>query len=85
MVREARSFLFYRSDKLNSKMRIVSPTYGSLGDLHPLIAVGLELRERGHDVVFATNFSHEERVTRHGFEFHSIRRHQPEDPPPSPI
>ena len=62
-------------------MRIVLSTYGSLGDLHPLIAVGLELRERGHDVVFATNFSHEERVTRHGFEFHSIRPHvSPEDP-----
>jgi rhamnosyltransferase subunit B len=62
-------------------MRIVLSTYGSLGDLHPLIAVGLELRERGHDVVFATNLSHEERVTRHGFEFHSIRPHiSPEDP-----
>lgn len=62
-------------------MRIVLSTYGSLGDLHPLIAVGLELRERGHDVVFATNFSHEERVTRHGFEFHSVRPHiSPDDP-----
>jgi UDP:flavonoid glycosyltransferase YjiC (YdhE family) len=61
--------------------RIVLSTYGSLGDLHPLIAVGLELRERGHDVVFATNFSHQERVTRHGFEFHAIRPHiSPEDP-----
>jgi UDP:flavonoid glycosyltransferase YjiC (YdhE family) len=61
--------------------RIVLSTYGSLGDLHPLIAVGLELRERGHDVVFATNFSHEERVTRHGFAFHAIRPHvSPDDP-----
>ena len=62
-------------------MRIVLATYGSLGDLHPLIAVGLELRERGHEVVFAANASHQERVTRHGFAFHGLRPHvSPEDP-----
>lgn len=62
-------------------MRIVLATFGSLGDLHPSIAVGLELRSRGHEVVFATNVSHEERVTRHGFEFHPIRPNVgPEDP-----
>ncbi|MBE9189475.1 hypothetical protein IQ230_03660 [Gloeocapsopsis crepidinum LEGE 06123] len=25
-----------------------------LGDLHPFIALGLDLRDRGHDIVFAT-------------------------------
>lgn len=63
------------------RKRIVLATYGSLGDLHPLIAVGLELRERGHEVVFATNLSHGERIAKLGFEFHSIRPHiSPEDP-----
>lgn len=63
------------------RKRIVLATFGSLGDLHPLIAVGLVLRERGHEVVFAANLSHEERVTRLGFEFHAIRPHiSPDDP-----
>ncbi len=34
---------------------MVVTTIGSLGDLHPKIAVALELRKRGHDVVFATH------------------------------
>lgn len=64
-----------------SRKRIVLATYGSLGDLHPLIAVALELRDRGHDVIFAANASHEERVTRHGFAFHLLRPHvAPDDP-----
>ena len=66
---------------MSPRKRIVLATYGSLGDLHPLIAVGLELQQRGHEVVFAANASHEERVTRHGFAFHSLRPHiSPEDP-----
>lgn len=35
--------------------RIVLTTMGSLGDLHPPIAVGLGLRDRGHDALFATH------------------------------
>jgi UDP:flavonoid glycosyltransferase YjiC (YdhE family) len=35
--------------------RIVLTTIGSFGDLHPKIAIALELRKRGHDVVFATH------------------------------
>ncbi len=34
--------------------RIVLTTIGSLGDLHPKIAIALELRRWGHSVVFAT-------------------------------
>ena len=36
--------------------RIVVTTIGSLGDLHPKIAIAIELRQRGHNVVFATHF-----------------------------
>ena len=32
--------------------KIVLATFGSLGDLHPLIALGIELRARGHEIVF---------------------------------
>ena len=34
--------------------RVVVTTFGSLGDLHPYLALALGLRARGHDVVVAT-------------------------------
>lgn len=53
--------------------RIVLTTIGSLGDLHPFIAIGLGLRVRGHDIVFATIKDHRAKIESLGFEFHSIR------------
>jgi rhamnosyltransferase subunit B len=38
--------------------RVVLATIGSLGDLHPFVAVGLALRARGHDVVLAVPEDH---------------------------
>src|SRR5262245_42062341 len=43
-------------------MRILLATIGSLGDLHPVLGVGAELRERGHSVLIATNESHRSAV-----------------------
>lgn len=34
-------------------MRIVLTTFGTLGDVHPLIAIALEMRQRGHTPVLA--------------------------------
>jgi UDP:flavonoid glycosyltransferase YjiC (YdhE family) len=34
-------------------LRIVFNTFGTLGDLHPMLALASELRRRGHDCVFA--------------------------------
>jgi UDP:flavonoid glycosyltransferase YjiC (YdhE family) len=34
-------------------MRMVLTTFGTLGDVHPLIAVALEMRRRGHTPVLA--------------------------------
>lgn len=53
--------------------RIVLTTIGSLGDLHPFIAIGLDLQERGHTIVFATIKDYRSRLESLGFEFHSIR------------
>ncbi len=53
--------------------RIVLTTMGSLGDLHPMIAIGLGLRDRGHNIVFATVKDYQIKITSLGFEFHSIR------------
>ncbi|MDR9893049.1 glycosyltransferase [Aetokthonos hydrillicola Thurmond2011] len=53
--------------------RIVLTTIGSLGDLHPLIAIGLRLRERGHSVVFATIQDYRSLIESLGFEFYKLR------------
>lgn len=53
--------------------RIVLATIGSLGDLHPKIAIALELRKRGHDVVFATHREYQAKVEALEFEFHQMR------------
>ena len=34
--------------------RVMLTTFGSLGDLHPYIAIALKLKERGHEPVVAT-------------------------------
>lgn len=53
--------------------RIVLTTIGSFGDLHPKIAIALELRRRGHDVVFATHKEYQDKVEALGFEFRRMR------------
>lgn len=53
--------------------RIVLTTIGSFGDLHPKIAIALELRKRGHDVVFATHKESRAKIEALGFEFHPMR------------
>ena len=60
--------------------RIVVTTIGSLGDLHPKIAIALELRQRGHDIVFATHKGYQAKIEALGFEFYSLRPDLPEDP-----
>lgn len=53
--------------------RIVLTTLGSLGDLHPKIAIALELQKRGHNVVFATHKEYQSKIEALGFEFHRMR------------
>ena len=53
--------------------RIVVTTIGSLGDLHPKIAIALELRKRGHDLVFATHKEYQAKIEALGFEFVRMR------------
>ncbi|GAB1537993.1 hypothetical protein NUACC21_06490 [Scytonema sp. NUACC21] len=52
---------------------IVLTTIGSFGDLHPKIALALELRKRGHDIVFATHKEYQSKIEALGFEFHRMR------------
>ncbi|MBF6592006.1 MAG: glycosyltransferase family 1 protein [Ktedonobacterales bacterium] len=52
--------------------RIVITTFGSSGDLNPFLALGLELRARGHDVRFAVEESMRPPLTDHGFTIHHL-------------
>ncbi len=53
--------------------RIVLATTGSFGDLHPMIALAIELRKRGHSCLIASWEGYREKVTDLGFEFHRLR------------
>src|SRR5579863_8390177 len=53
--------------------KILFTTLGSLGDLHPYIAVGLGLRARGHAVTIATSEIYRQKVEGEGLGFHPIR------------
>ena len=53
--------------------KIVLSTLGSLGDLHPMIALGLELKRRGHEAVINSLNGYEETVTKLGLGFARLR------------
>jgi len=56
-------------------VRILLATTGSLGDLHPILAIGLGLKQRGHTAVLATSNTYREKVTRAGLEFAPMGPH----------
>ncbi len=53
--------------------KIVLSTFGSLGDAHPKIALGLELKRRGHEVVFNLMEFYREKIEMLGFRFVPLR------------
>lgn len=58
--------------------RIVLATFGSLGDLHPYMAVALELQARGHQAVIATSDMYRQKVEAEGIGFAAIRPDLPD-------
>lgn len=52
--------------------RIVIATFGSLGDVHPAIALGLKLKARGHYVTIAVSELYRSKVELEGLKFHPI-------------
>jgi rhamnosyltransferase subunit B len=61
--------------------RIVLTPLGSLGDLHPFVALGLELQRRRHELVFATSELYRAKLQGMGFEFHPLGPDaDPDDP-----
>jgi rhamnosyltransferase subunit B len=62
-------------------VRIVLSTWGSFGDLHPYMALGIELKRRGHDARIATIESFRQHVEGAGLGFHPVGPHiSPDDP-----
>lgn len=53
--------------------RIVLTTFGTLGDLHPYVALARELSARGHRPLIATHAFYRARVEDAGIEFHPVR------------
>jgi rhamnosyltransferase subunit B len=53
------------------KKRVVFSTWGSFGDLHPFMALALELQARGYQSVIATSPLYREKVEAEGIAFHS--------------
>src|ERR1700677_4735242 len=54
-------------------MRIILTTFGSLGDLHPYLAIASTLKDRGHQLVIATSLFYKDKVEKAGVEFHAVR------------
>jgi UDP:flavonoid glycosyltransferase YjiC (YdhE family) len=54
-------------------MRILLATIGSLGDLHPVLGLGIELRGRGHSVTIATSEAYRPAVEATSLSFGAIR------------
>ncbi len=53
-------------------MRVTLASYGSTGDLLPLIALAVGLRASGHDVAIVADEAGTDLAARHGIEFHAL-------------
>lgn len=53
--------------------QIVLATFGSLGDLHPVLALAFELRRREHTVILATSELYRDKISALGFAFGALR------------
>ncbi len=71
--RENRSRIALRFVRTNRLMRIVFASLGSLGDLHPLLALAAATRDRGHDPLIAASEIYRDDIGKVGFAFHPIR------------
>ncbi len=55
------------------RMKILLCTFGSHGDIHPYLALGHELRSRGHRVTLATSEHYRALIGDHGLGFLAVR------------
>lgn len=57
--------------------KIVLSTFGSFGDIHPYMAIALELTSRGHEVTIATMEFYREKILDAGLGFAAVRPNVP--------
>jgi len=57
--------------------RILLSTFGSFGDIHPYLAIALELKALGHHPVVATSEVYREKIELCGIAFHPVRPDMP--------
>src|SRR5215813_3504902 len=65
--------------------RIVISTFGSFGDIHPYVAIALELKARGHSPLIATSEVYREKMEALNIDFHSVRPQMPSFDQPDEI
>jgi rhamnosyltransferase subunit B len=53
--------------------RVVITTWGSLGDLHPYLAISMGLKARGHDVILGTAECYRRKIEALGLGFRAVR------------
>jgi UDP:flavonoid glycosyltransferase YjiC (YdhE family) len=68
---------------MSEKRRIVFATRGSLGDLHPYLALAKELKARGHSPVIVTGDTFREKIEADGIEFAACRPNMTDSASPS--
>jgi rhamnosyltransferase subunit B len=56
-----------------SGRRIVLTTVGSLGDLHPYVAIALGLQARGREAILATGACYRRKIEALGIGFRAVR------------
>ncbi len=54
------------------ELNILFSTFGSLGDLHPYLAIALEAKKRGHTPIIATSRRYREKIEAQGIEFRAV-------------
>jgi rhamnosyltransferase subunit B len=54
---------------INSRLKVLLPTLGSAGDVHPVIALGIGLQARGHQATVITNEFFGEQIRKAGLGF----------------
>ena len=64
---------------MRDSKRIVFTTWGSFGDIHPFMALALEMQARGHRPAIATLELYREKIEAAGIDFYSMR---PDTPAP---
>lgn len=53
-------------------MHFVCSTFGSAGDVFPMLGLAVELQRRGHDITFATNAHYGKIVESHNLKFEAL-------------